>query len=101
MGLPGMDIIVFPEYSTMGIMYDREEMFDTACEIPGPLTDMFAEACREVLLRPCFSIMVALHFQSHSFHSHAIYSLVLLVIHNAQAGVWGGMVPLDMLRCDV
>ncbi len=53
--MPGMDLVVFPEYALHGLSMDTSP--EIMCRVDGPEVAAFRRACREHDIWGCFSIM--------------------------------------------
>jgi formamidase len=56
-GMPGLDLVVFPEYALHGLSMDTNPAI--MCRIDGPEVEAFRRACRDNRIWGCFSIMEA------------------------------------------
>lgn len=55
--LPGMDLVVFPEYALHGLSMNMDP--ELMCDLDGPEVALFRQACRDHRIWGCFSLMEA------------------------------------------
>ncbi len=56
-GYPGVELIVFPEYSTQGLNTKKWLSDEFLCDVPGKETELFGQACKEAGVYGVFSLM--------------------------------------------
>eukprot|EP00930_Biecheleria_cincta_P071403 TRINITY_DN58917_c0_g1_i1.p1 TRINITY_DN58917_c0_g1~~TRINITY_DN58917_c0_g1_i1.p1 ORF type:complete len:369 (+),score=44.93 TRINITY_DN58917_c0_g1_i1:295-1401(+) len=53
---PDMDLIIFPESSMHGVIYDGEQLLNMNVTIPGPETELLSATCRDLGIWGVFSL---------------------------------------------
>lgn len=67
MGYPGLDLIIFPEYSTEG--FHPTKWRELCTTVPGPETEIFCKACRDNKVWGVFSITGEINSKGNPYNS--------------------------------